>query len=221
MKKNSRGEKSNVPWLGADVSPLAERKTTSACGRLGCITGPGSRKTKVAARVGASTLKAHRLIARANKLGLVWVHIEGEIAARVALEEAICARCGLKFCEVSPDLDDGALPLRGLVVLGSRFLEQALSGDEHDIIGFGHGRTPSACVHPPPHLPKPRAKLVFLLGGLTRRLAAAPYDVIHRLAKRTGAEAYVLPLPTHCNSPEDRIARARDRRTARRRHRGR
>ncbi len=93
-------------------------------------------------------------------------HIEGEIAACVALEEALCARCGLKFCEVSPDLDEGGLPLRGLAVLGSRFLEQALSGDEYDIIGFGHGRTLSASAHAPPQLLKPRAKLVSQLGGL-------------------------------------------------------
>ena len=43
-----------------------------------------------------------------------------------------------------------------------------------------------------------------LLGGLTRRFATTPFDVIHRLVERTGAEAYVLPLPFYANTIEDR-----------------
>ncbi len=193
-----------MPRAGADATLIAD-KDHDLCVRAAWLHyGAGLTQTEVAARLGASTVRAHRLIARANKLGLVRVHIEGEIAACVALEEKICARYGLEFCEVAPDLDEGPLPLRALSLIGSRFLEGALTGDEHDIIGFGHGRTLSACVHALPQLPKPRAKLVSLLGGLTHRLAATPYDVIHRLAERTGAEAYVLPLPIYCNSAEDR-----------------
>ena len=43
-----------------------------------------------------------------------------------------------------------------------------------------------------------------LLGGFTRRFAANPFDVINRIAERTGAEAYVLPVPFCLNSAEDR-----------------
>ena len=189
-----------MPRAGADIPD----KDNDLCVRAAWLHyGAGLTQTEVAARLGVSTVKAHRLIARANKLGLVRVHIEGEIAECVALEEALCARYGLKFCEVAPDLDEGPMPLRALAIIGARFLENALTGDEHDIIGFGHGRTLAACVHALPQLPKPRAKLVSLLGGLTHRLAATPYDVIHRLAERTGAEAYVLPLPIYGNSAED------------------
>ena len=47
-------------------------------------------------------------------------------------------------------------------------------------------------------------KFVSLLGGLTRRFAASPFDVIHRLAERTSAEAYVMPVPFFANSEKDR-----------------
>ena len=43
-----------------------------------------------------------------------------------------------------------------------------------------------------------------LLGGLTRKFAANPFDVIYRLAERTGAEAYLLPVPVFANSVADR-----------------
>jgi DNA-binding transcriptional regulator LsrR (DeoR family) len=78
-----------------------------------------------------------------------------------------------------------------------------LSG-KHSVIGFGHGRTLAACVARLPQLSVPQVKLVSLLGGLSRRYATTPFDVIHRLAERTGAEAYVLPLPFYANTIEDR-----------------
>ena len=49
-----------------------------------------------------------------------------------------------------------------------------------------------------------RIRFVSLLGGLTRNYAANPYDVMHRLAERTCAQAYVMPVPFFANSAEDR-----------------
>ena len=46
--------------------------------------------------------------------------------------------------------------------------------------------------------------IVSLLGGLTRKFAANPFDVIHRLAEKTGADAYLMPVPLYANSAEDR-----------------
>ena len=36
------------------------------------------------------------------------------------------------------------------------------------------------------------------------KFAANPFDVIHRLSERTGAEAYLLPVPVFANSVADR-----------------
>ncbi len=164
----------------------------------------GLTQGEVAARLGVANVKAHRLIARANKLGLVRVTIDGAIGECVALEERIVEAFGLGFCEVAPDLDDEALPLRTLSLIGSRYLSHALTGGAHEAIGFGHGRTLAACAAALPKLSTPGVKLVSLLGGMTRRFATTPFDVIHRLVERTGAEAYVLPLPFYANTTEDR-----------------
>ena len=51
--------------------------------------GMGLTQGEVAIRLGTTNVKAHRLIARANRLGIVHVAIDGEIAACVALEERI------------------------------------------------------------------------------------------------------------------------------------
>ena len=166
--------------------------------------GAGLTQGQVAKRLGIPSLKAHRLIARANKDGLVRFSIDGDISECLRLEDAVSARYGVKFCEVCPDLDDEALPLQTLGMAGSRFLRLALESGEDEVIGFGHGRTLAACVAMLPKMNVGRVKLVSLLGGLTRRYSTTPFDVIHRLAERTDAEAYVLPLPFYANSVEDR-----------------
>ena len=73
------------------------------------------------------------------------------------------------------------------------------------MIGVGHGRTLAAVVEQLPQTPAPGVKFVSLLGGLTRKFAANPFDVIHRLAERTGAEAYLLPVPVFANSVADSV----------------
>jgi DNA-binding transcriptional regulator LsrR (DeoR family) len=166
--------------------------------------GAGMTQSEVAKRLGVPSLKAHRLIAKANREGLVRISIEGDIVECVHLEEKMRARFGLQFCEVCPDLDDEPLPFQTLSLAGSRFLRLAFESGAEKVIGFGHGRTLARCVNMLPKMNVREQKLVSLLGGLTRRYSATPFDVIHRLAERTGAEAYVLPLPLYANSVEDR-----------------
>lgn len=79
-----------------------------------------------------------------------------------------------------------------------------LERDEDTLIGVGHGRTLAACADHLMRMPVKRTRFVSLLGGLTRKFSANPHDVIHRLADRTGAEAYVMPVPFIANSVEDR-----------------
>ena len=66
----------------------------------------GLRQAEVAKRLGVPSVKAHRLIARAVAEGAVKVTIEGEIIECIELGEAICARYGLRTCEVAPDLEE-------------------------------------------------------------------------------------------------------------------
>lgn len=166
--------------------------------------GAGLTQGEVAVRLGVASIKAHRLIARANRLGIVQVRLGGEISSCIALEERFAQNYGLEFCRVAPDLGEEGLPLKTLGLAGSRYITQVLESTEHAIVGFGHGRTLAACVSRLPNVTAPDLKIVSLLGGLTRKYAATPFDVIHRLAERTGAEAYLLPVPMYANSAADR-----------------
>ncbi|MGC8468497.1 MAG: sugar-binding transcriptional regulator, partial [Acetobacteraceae bacterium] len=136
--------------------------------------------------------------------GLVRVYVEGAAAGCIALEEALIARFALHFCRVVPDLGEPGLPLKGLGRAAGGYLQGALERGEHRLIGVGHGRTLAAMVD---HLPRtgfPDLRFVSLLGGLPMRSLASPFDVIHRLAERTSAEAYLLPVPFFANTAADR-----------------
>lgn len=164
----------------------------------------GLRQAEVASRLGVPSMKAHRLIARAVAEGAVKVSIEGEIIECIALEEALCARFGLDTCEVAPDLDEEGLPLRALGLAGGARLRRWLEGGEETTIGIGHGRTLAQAVRTMPRLATNGLSFVSLLGGLTRNFAANPHDVMHMLAEKTSASAYVMPVPFFANTSEDR-----------------
>ena len=164
----------------------------------------GLTQAAVAKRLGLPSVKAHRLIARAVADGVVKVTIDGEIVECAELEDQLCTRYGLDFCEVAPDLGEEDLPLRALGLAGAAFLRREIERGDTPVIGLGHGRTLAAAIHEMPRIDATGIRFVSLLGGLTRHYAANPHDVMHRLAAKTGAQAYVLPVPFFANSAEDR-----------------
>lgn len=164
----------------------------------------GLTQSEVAKRLGLTSLKAHRLITRANQDGIVKVFIDGDISECVELEGRLSERYGLTYCEVVPDVEADDLPLKTLGIAGAGFLRREMEAGDTALIGVGHGRTLAACVEHLPRVSATGVKFVSLLGGLTRKFSANPHDVIHRLAERTGAEAYVMPVPMFANNAEDR-----------------
>jgi len=164
----------------------------------------GLTQADVAARLGITNVKAHRLIARAVQNGAIKVTVVGDVAECVALEDQLATHFGLDYCEVVPDLHEVGLPLRALGSAGSAFLQREIEAREDCVIGIGNGRTLAAAVADMPRVPADNVRFVSLLGGLTRNYAANPYDVMHRLAEKTNATAFAMPAPFFANSAEDR-----------------
>ncbi|THF49303.1 sugar-binding transcriptional regulator [Allorhizobium terrae] len=164
----------------------------------------GLTQSAVAKRLGLPSVKTHRLIAKAVAEGVVKVTIDGDIVECVELEMQLSNHFGLAYCEVAPDLGEDGLALRTLGAAGAGFLRREIERGDNKVIGLGHGRTLSAAVQHMPRLNGSTVRFVSLLGGLTRHYAANPYDVMHRLAEKTGTLAYVMPVPFFANTAEDR-----------------
>ncbi|KRB60049.1 DNA-binding transcriptional regulator [Rhizobium sp. Root708] len=164
----------------------------------------GLTQSDVAKRLGVPSVKAHRLIAKAVAEGVVKVTIDGDIVECVALENKLLERFGLRYCEVAPDLGEDGLPLRALGHAGATFLKREIERGDNSVIGLGHGRTLAAAVQYMPRVAAKDVRFVSLLGGLTRNYGANPYDVMHRIAEKTGTHAFVMPVPFFANTGEDR-----------------
>jgi len=164
----------------------------------------GLTQAEVAKRLGLQSVKTHRLIARVVEDGAVKVIIDGDIIACVELESRLLARYGLNFCRVAPDVAEEGLPVRALGMAGADYLRTLLMSNPEITIGLGHGRTLSAAIHQLPAMDASRVRFVSLLGCLTRNYALNPHDVMHRIAEKTGAKAYIMPLPFFANTVEDR-----------------
>lgn len=164
----------------------------------------GLTQAEVAKRLGLQSVKTHRLIARVVEDGAVKVIIDGSIIACVELESRLLAQYGLNFCRVAPDVAEEGLPVRALGMAGADYLRTLLLSNPDLTIGLGHGRTLSSAIHLLPTLDASRVRFVSLLGCLTRNFALNPHDVMHRIAERTGAKAYMMPVPFFANTSEDR-----------------
>lgn len=164
----------------------------------------GLTQAAVADKLGVTMVKAHRLITRANQNGAVKVTIDGDIAECINLEARLSERFGLSFCEVVPDLNEEGLPLQALGIAGASFIQREMENLQGKVIGVGHGRTLSAAISAMSRVEAGTVRFVSLMGGLTRNYAANPHDVMHRLAEKTGATAYVMPVPFFANSAGDR-----------------
>lgn len=168
----------------------------------------GYTQEEIAERLGLSRVKAHRLIAAALESGRVKVFVEGEEAQCLALEDELKARYRLRHCTVvldsaRPGSAESVDELVALGVGGAQVLYRLLQKAGPITVGVGHGRTLAALAEHLPHLPRPDLKFVSLIGSLTRKSSANPFDVISRLAERTGGEGYFLPVPFIADTEAD------------------
>lgn len=172
----------------------------------------GHTQGEIAKRLRVSPAKAHRLIALAQKRGLVKVFIEGAPAECIALEDALTKIFGLDNCVVAPELGhDAAGEFAAVAAAGARFLHHLLQASAPLVVGVGKGRTLAATVEHMPSLNRPDLKFVSVSGSLTRNLAANPFDVVQRLVEKTGGEGYFLPVPYLAGSvAEKRVLQAQD-----------
>jgi len=165
-------------------------------------------QAEVADHLGISRVKVHRLVARAHEQNWVKVFVEGSTAEGIALEQALKEAFNLDYCNVAPSDVDGGLSgsdalFRGLGSATALYLHQYLEHHPRSSIGVGHGRTLAAVADALPRIPRPQAQFVSILGSLTRRSTANPFDVIYRFAERTGAAGYFVPAPFFVDSVED------------------
>jgi len=168
----------------------------------------GYSQEQIAKRLSVSRIKAHRLILSALDRGMIKVSIEHKLSDLADLEERLIKRYGLNKCLLAPRMSNGSSLQNAewtvLGMIGAKFLHRQLLSNKTCTIGVGWGRTLAAVAEQLQQASYKQHRLVALIGSLTRHSAANPYDVIHRLVARTGAEGYYLPVPYIADTLNDK-----------------
>jgi DNA-binding transcriptional regulator LsrR (DeoR family) len=94
--------------------------------------------------------------------------------------------------------------LVGIASAAAHLVETHLAAKAPTVLAFSTGRTLRATVAQVAPMERPQHTVVSLVGTMTRDGRASPYDVVMRLADRTGATCYPLPTPVVTDTPEQR-----------------
>ncbi|MBV8813205.1 MAG: sugar-binding transcriptional regulator [Verrucomicrobia bacterium] len=182
----------------------------------------GNTQEQTAEILGVSRVKVARLLAEAREAGIVKISIEHRFGPMAEVEETIRKHYSLRFCRATPPLlsdsverpakmlspaklaDEGPPARRAVAMIAVELLRERMQVDEECIIGVGWGRTTAEVASLMPAMRRPQVKFVSVMGSLTRNLAANLFEVVHKLAAKTGGEGHFLPVPFIANTVADR-----------------
>ncbi len=166
----------------------------------------GRTQGEIAAQLGISPAKVHRLIAHAQKAGFVKFQVEGRPLECLELEDWFCGEFNLNSCVIAPDLGGGdqESAIRAVSSAGAQVIAGLLGSASIKRIGVGMGRTMKAAIEEMASIARPDLEVVSICGSLTRSLAANPFDVVQLLQGKTGGEGYYLPVPYFAETAEEK-----------------
>ncbi|HET7315275.1 sugar-binding transcriptional regulator [Salinisphaera sp.] len=167
----------------------------------------GYTQAEIANRLSLSRAKVHRLIGEAHQAGYVHVYIDRAPKLLVSYEDRIAERFGLAQCLVVPDVGDPGDRQGNVVALGSaaaRYVHGRIVGGDVAALGVSWGRSLAEMTRQLPREAHPGLAVVSLMGSLTQQSAVNPFDVVYRLADKTGGQGFFLPVPFIADSIEDR-----------------
>jgi DNA-binding transcriptional regulator LsrR (DeoR family) len=163
----------------------------------------GLRQDRVAEELGISRQRAQRLVARAMAEGLVQVRIDHPIAACMELETALKKRFGLDRARVAPD-SGTADGLRAVVPVAAAELEAVFARTAPLTIALGTGRTLRAVIDAMQVQDGRHHRLASLIGNVAPDGSASFYEVLMRLADRTGAPHFPMAAPVLARDEAER-----------------
>lgn len=166
----------------------------------------GRTQGEIAAQLGVSPAKVHRLIAHAQKAGHVKFQIDGRPMECLQLERELTSHFDLSNCIIAPDVGSGDedAALRAVAVSAAQFLSGLLGGAGVKRLGVGMGRTLTASVEALPKIQRSDLEIMSICGSLTRTLAANPYDIVQKMQERTGGVGYYLPVPYFAENQDEK-----------------
>lgn len=188
-----------------DLAPTAsdQRKRDLAARAAWLYYIAGRTQDEIAQTLNISRQAAQRLVALAVAEKLIKFRLDHPLARGLELAHALRARFDLDLCEVAPS-HAGASPVSGIALAAAAVIESYLMQREPLVLAFSTGRTLLAAVLEVSVTAAAAHRIVSVVGAMSRDGRASPYEVVMRLAARTGAQCFPMPTPVVAETVEER-----------------
>jgi DNA-binding transcriptional regulator LsrR (DeoR family) len=164
----------------------------------------GHTQDEIAKMLQVSRASAQRLVSLCLAERLITFRLEHPIAACMELASRLKERFHLSHCEVVPADPAAPLSTAGIAERCANILETTLRSETPVIVALGTGRAVRAAVERVSPIDRPNHQIVSLVGNISADGSASFFDTVGRLADRTGARHYPMPLPFLMSSEDER-----------------
>jgi DNA-binding transcriptional regulator LsrR (DeoR family) len=164
----------------------------------------GHTQDEIAKVLQVSRASAQRLVSLCLAERLITFRLEHPIAACMELAFRLKERFELTHCEVVPADPTAPLSTAGIAERSANILEATLRSETPVIVALGTGRAVRAAVERVSPVDRPNHQIVSLVGNISADGSASFFDTVGRLADRTGARHYPMPLPFLMSSEDER-----------------
>ncbi|MBR0693947.1 sugar-binding transcriptional regulator [Bradyrhizobium lablabi] len=164
----------------------------------------GHTQDEIARMLQVSRASAQRLVSLCLAERLITFRLEHPIAACMELASRLKSHFDLVHCEVVPTDPSAPLSTAGIAERSANILETTLRSETPVIVALGTGRAVRAAVERVSPIERPFHQIVSLVGNISADGSASFYDTVGRLADRTGARHYPMPLPFLMSSEDER-----------------
>src|SRR5246500_353262 len=164
----------------------------------------GHTQDEIAKMLKVSRASAQRLVSLCLAERLITFRLEHPIAACMELASKLRERFDLVHCEVIPSDSGSPHSTAGIAERCANLLDTTLRPETPVIVALGTGRAVRAAVERVTPIERPNHQIVSLVGNISADGSASFFDTVGRLADRTGARHYPMPLPFLMSTEDER-----------------
>src|SRR3979490_3170392 len=155
----------------------------------------GHTQDEIAKMLQVSRASAQRLVSLCLAERLIACRLDHPMAACMELAARLKDLFHLVYCEVVPADPAAPLSAAGIAERAANILESTLRTEKPTIVALGTGRAVRAAVERVSLIDCPNHQIVSLVGNISADGSASFFDTVGRLADRTKARHYPMPLP--------------------------
>jgi DNA-binding transcriptional regulator LsrR (DeoR family) len=164
----------------------------------------GHTQDEIAKMLQVSRASAQRLVSLCLAERLITFRLEHPIASCMELAAQLKNRFSLVHCDVVPTDPAAPSSAAGIAERCANLLELTLRSETPVIIALGTGRAVRAAVERVSPIDRAEHQIVSLVGNILADGSASFFDTVGRLADRTGARHYPMPLPFLMETQDER-----------------